>query len=69
MVEISKVENLLDDMGVEDYESIIRELTSEDTDPNAKNLGEMTAKLYESIKLRLDQLADKGIENIDDMTP
>jgi hypothetical protein len=33
----------------------------EDTDPNAKNLGEMTAKLYESIKLRLDQLADKGI--------
>jgi hypothetical protein len=29
----------------------------------------MTAKLYESIKLRLDQLADKGIENIDDMTP
>jgi hypothetical protein len=28
----------------------------------------MTAKLYESIKLRLDQLADKGIENIDDMT-
>jgi chemotaxis regulatin CheY-phosphate phosphatase CheZ len=41
----------------------------EDTDPNVKNLGEMTAKLYESIKLRLDQLADKGIENIDDMTP
>jgi hypothetical protein len=33
----------------------------EDTDPNVKNLGEMTAKLYESIKLRLDQLADKGI--------
>jgi hypothetical protein len=35
----------------------------------SNDLGEKTAKLYESIKLRFDQLADKGIENIDDMTP
>jgi hypothetical protein len=67
-----KVENLLDDMRVERlwkyYSWTFFTVSSEDTDPNVKNLGEMTAKLYESIKLRLDQLADKGIENIDDMT-
>jgi hypothetical protein len=29
----------------------------------------MTSKLYESIKLRLDRLAEKGIDDIGDMTP